>query len=68
MLRDVAAEQTGESQFAIAKSTCEVPPRLLASPPLSRETLPLKCQIALLLLAVNANANYRARRRGQGAR
>lgn len=30
MLREVAAEQTGESQLAIAKTTCEVPPRLLA--------------------------------------
>lgn len=30
MLREVAAEQAGESQFAIAKTTCEVPPRLLA--------------------------------------
>lgn len=32
MLREVAAEQTGESQFAITKTTCEVPPRSLAPP------------------------------------
>lgn len=30
MLREVAAEQTGESQFVITKTTCEVPPHLLA--------------------------------------
>lgn len=32
MLLEVAAEQTGESQFAITKTPYEVPPRLLAPP------------------------------------